>query len=270
MTGGGVSARGFVTVANATVAYNSSGIHAATSGSPASVQIGNTVSAKNTGRDITGQFTSTGRNLIGAYDSTGSSALAGTDLRGSLAAPLDPRLPTTLEVKGGATAVLYPLTGSPLINAGGTPITGLTSDQRGVARVVGSAADIGAVEVALGFFSTAYNLPAAAASGTTVSGTITVVIGDNVNGLNMQATVPTGQATLTASNLPAGWTVATYSTTGFEIRANFPAPGLYTIPVVVQVSSTAAYGTPIGLRFVDSINSGLSYLATPDVTVGVG
>ncbi|MBA4192194.1 MAG: hypothetical protein C0467_29835, partial [Planctomycetaceae bacterium] len=266
MVGGGIIARSYVTIANATVAYNVSGIFTTTAGTPFSVQIGNTISAKNTSRDIVGQFTSTGNNLIGAYDSALASALAASDLRGSVASPLDPKLSTILQSKGGSTQVLYPTSDSPVINAGGTPLAGVTTDQRGVARQVGSAVDIGAVEVANGFFSTSYNIPTSAASGADVQATVTVVIGDNVTGFVSQATVPSTQATLLFSSVPSGWTVATYGT-GYEIRATFPGPGVYTIPVTVRVSSATPYGTPVQLRFVDSIDTGLSYLATPTVTV---
>jgi hypothetical protein len=45
---------------------------------------------------------------------------------------------------GGPTPTMPPLPGSPAVDAGGS--TSLTNDQRGFARLVGSAADIGAVE----------------------------------------------------------------------------------------------------------------------------
>jgi hypothetical protein len=50
---------------------------------------------------------------------------------------------------GGPTLTQAPLAGSPLINAGSTALVpaGLTTDQRGAARVSGPAVDIGAVEV---------------------------------------------------------------------------------------------------------------------------
>src|SRR5581483_1296306 len=49
---------------------------------------------------------------------------------------------------GGPTPTMPPLLGSPAINAGAA--TGLTTDQRGFPRVVGSAPDIGAVEFQYG------------------------------------------------------------------------------------------------------------------------
>lgn len=46
---------------------------------------------------------------------------------------------------GGPTQTMPPLSGSPAIDAGGT--TTLSTDQRGITRLVGSAADLGAVEL---------------------------------------------------------------------------------------------------------------------------
>ncbi len=55
----------------------------------------------------------------------------------------------SLANNGGPTPTVAPLPGSPAINSG-TGVVGLTKDQRGLARVVGSAPDIGAVEDSVG------------------------------------------------------------------------------------------------------------------------
>lgn len=57
---------------------------------------------------------------------------------------LDPML-DALALNGGPTATMRLLSGSPAINAGGNPAA-LATDQRGAARVVGAAADMGAFE----------------------------------------------------------------------------------------------------------------------------
>ncbi len=58
----------------------------------------------------------------------------------------DPQL-GTLANNGGATSTMKPATGSPVIDAAGNPGGLPLSDQRGKARLSGSALDIGAVEV---------------------------------------------------------------------------------------------------------------------------
>jgi hypothetical protein len=72
--------------------------------------------------------------LIGLNNSTGSAA-----------APLNAKL-GPLANNGGPTLTHMLLAGSPARNAGNNA-AGLTTDQRGFVRVVGTAADIGAVEV---------------------------------------------------------------------------------------------------------------------------
>jgi Calx-beta domain len=71
------------------------------------------------------------------------------DIVGTFAAPVDPKL-SPLGFYGGPTQTLLPLCGSPAIDAGDDAVTGaplnLATDQRGVARKVGSHADIGSVE----------------------------------------------------------------------------------------------------------------------------
>ncbi len=98
------------------------------------------------GPDVYGAFSSLGYNLVGATnDSTGFTAPG--DLTGSLASPLDPKL-GPLADNGGPTLTMALLPGSPAIDAAdpaGAPVT----DQRGIARPVGPAPDIGAYEYGL-------------------------------------------------------------------------------------------------------------------------
>ena len=64
----------------------------------------------------------------------------------------DPRL-GPLDSSGGPTQTMLPLAGSPLINAGSNTAAndaGLTTDQRGLTRIVGGTVDIGAVETQVG------------------------------------------------------------------------------------------------------------------------
>jgi hypothetical protein len=115
--------------------------------------IANTIIAGNTasslssdGPDVTGSFTSQGHNLIGETD--GSTGWTGTDFRGTTAKPVAADL-TPLGDFGGPTQTMVPYTGSPALGNGSTSLipAGITTDQRGKARVVNGQVDIGSVEV---------------------------------------------------------------------------------------------------------------------------
>lgn len=97
-------------------------------------------------RDVSGDFVDQGDNLIGEVD--GSTGFSNSVLVGSAAAPLDAKL-LPLADNGGPTKTHLLQASSPAINA--VSSNGfLTSDQRGMTRPVGAAADIGAVELAVG------------------------------------------------------------------------------------------------------------------------
>ena len=90
-------------------------------------------------------FVSRGRNLIGSRGALGELFLDPTDL--GFATPsvlLDARL-GPLGDNGGPTRTHALLSDSPAIDAGSNPL-GLLTDQRGLARQIGSAVDIGAFE----------------------------------------------------------------------------------------------------------------------------
>ena len=111
--------------------------------------IGNTIVAGNTattsGPDALGTFASLGNNLIGETD--GSSGWVGSDLTGTSAQPLNPLL-APLGNYGGPTQTVALLPGSPAIDAGNNALipAGVTTDQRGLPRIVNGVVDIGAFE----------------------------------------------------------------------------------------------------------------------------
>ena len=113
------------------------------------VIIGNTIVAENTaatsGPDVLGAFVSHGNNLIGETD--GSSGWAGSDLTGTIVKPLNPLL-AALSNFGGPTQTMALLPGSPAIDAGNNALIPalVTTDQRGLPRIVNSVVDIGAFE----------------------------------------------------------------------------------------------------------------------------
>ncbi len=193
--GGGVANTGDITITNATISGNStddSGAGGIWNGGTArlfdstvtenssffndggilnfagqSFTIANTIVAANqiidpaagaSGPDVAGDFSSSGHNLIGITD--GSSGWVKSDFKGTAAVPINPRL-SPLDFFGGPTRTQYPLTGS-LAKLGGSAALvprGVTTDQRGFARVVNGTVDIGAVE--LQHFATPVVTPAA-------------------------------------------------------------------------------------------------------------
>jgi predicted outer membrane repeat protein len=102
--------------------------------------------------DCSGAFASQGYNLIGK--NRGCSGFANGvngDRVGTDASPINPQL-AALANNGGPTLTLALLTGSPAIDAGNPASPGSggnaceATDQRGVARPIGAACDIGAFE----------------------------------------------------------------------------------------------------------------------------
>lgn len=139
--GAGIANSGNLSVISSTIAGNRSngeggGIYNSSTGE---LSLENSIVAGNTadggGPDISGAIQNqTGVNLLG---STAGVSGPFTGIVGD--AMLQP-----LGIYGGPTATMPPLPGSPAINAGGA--TFLAVDQRGLARVIGGAIDIGSVE----------------------------------------------------------------------------------------------------------------------------
>lgn len=89
-------------------------------------------------------FFTLGNNLIGSESGTVFTNGVNNDLVGTAATPLNPML-SVLGDFGGPNVTHVPLTGSAALDAGANP-DGLLFDQRGDARVLGTAIDIGATE----------------------------------------------------------------------------------------------------------------------------
>jgi hypothetical protein len=119
-------------------------------GSDGIAETANTVisdnSASSSGPDVDGTVKSSGHNLIGKTN--GSTGWISSDYTGTIAKPLAADL-GSLSSNGGPTETLLPLAGSPVIDKGSNSLipSGVTTDQRGLPRIVDSTVDIGAVEL---------------------------------------------------------------------------------------------------------------------------
>ena len=136
--GGGIFNHGPLSVANSTFSANTSGEGGGGIENQTTAIIADTIIAGAKGSDVAGNFISLGFNLIG--DSSGGSGFVASDLLG-----VNPLL-GPLQDNGGPTETVALLPGSPAIDAGsiGNISTGITTDQRGAARVVFGGVDIGA------------------------------------------------------------------------------------------------------------------------------
>jgi predicted outer membrane repeat protein len=146
--GGGIDSEGVLTLLGSTVAGNSADAGGGIN-DEGEMTAANSIIAGNTSDDIETAGTpvnSLGFNLVGETD--GSAGWISTDLTGTVAKPLNPKL-GPLANNGGPTQTLLPQPGSPAINHGSNALVpaGLTTDQRGLPRIVGGTVDIGAVEV---------------------------------------------------------------------------------------------------------------------------
>jgi parallel beta-helix repeat protein len=145
--GAGTATLNGCTVSGNTATGNGGGID--NTAPAASFTLANTIVAGNTapaGPDADGPFSSLGFNLIGKTDA--STGWVKTDLTGTTAKPLNADL-GALANNGGPTLTMLPLPGSPATGHGSVALVpkGITTDQRGLPRILGGKTDIGAVEL---------------------------------------------------------------------------------------------------------------------------
>jgi hypothetical protein len=193
--------------------------------------------------DVSGTVTSSDHDFIG--DGTGSNLQndngVNGDQVGTAAHPLNPLL-GPLQNNGGPTQTMAPLSGSPLIDAGDSSASGLPStDQRGYARIVGNAIDIGAVEYQ-------YDLAVSGtASSTVVAGQkityqISVInngpdTAGNGGGIVLTDVLPSG-VSLVSLTPPSGWTTANQNGTVTATTASLASGASASFTLVVQTSNS--------------------------------
>jgi uncharacterized repeat protein (TIGR01451 family) len=222
-------------------------------GSSAQASLVNTLIAANsltgattTAPDVSGTVHSSDHDLIG--DGSGSNLSngdSGGDLVGYTAAQL---ALGPLADNGGPTQTMALLPGSPAIDAGdGTTANLPSTDQRGYARIVGNAIDIGAVEYQYDL-SISGSAPSSVTSGQTIAYQLTVQnngpdIAGNGGGVELLDTLP-GGTTFVSLSAPSGWSVTTPSVGGTgEVEAVLPtlasgASATFTLTVQTSTPGT--------------------------------
>jgi hypothetical protein len=242
--GGGLLNVGMLTTTNCTFAGNFAGGGGGIT-NLGTLNLGNTIVAGNNAGffgspDVDGTVTSNGYNLIG--NTSGARGFVASDLLNQ-----NPLL-GTLEANGGPTQTMALLPGSPAIDAGRNALipSGVTTDQRGFARIVNGTVDIGAFE-SRGF---TIAITSGNAQSTTVKTgflnplvvTATSPYGDPVAGGVVTFTGPGSGAGATFSGGPASSATATIDPTGqtaVSVAANTVA-GSYAVEATARGASFAA------------------------------
>jgi hypothetical protein len=224
-----------------------------------SIVAGNIVNNGNNVGEIFGGALGGANNLIGRGDNTPFQNGVNGNLVGTAANPLNPRL-KSLANNGGATLTHALETDSPARDAGSNqfavnPATGepLTQDQRGIARIINSTIDMGAVErytISL----TQYSLPSGAmntpynftlqATGGVAPYSFAVTSGTLPNGLILQ---PNGQISGTPTE--SGFFEFTVTVTDSNPGSGLTAPNaVEEQSVQLQILAPTAANHSIGGR----------------------
>ena len=253
--GGAVDNGGTLTVCDATFSGNSASarggfgfggafLNAATLTLTNSIVAGNSVSGVygTAYSDIDGAVADTSaNNLIG--DGTGLSGISNADANdnqvGTDSSPIDPLL-GPLANNGGPTETMALLPGSPAIDTGSNALipSGVTTDQRGLARIVNGTVDMGAFESRGFTISVTGDDNQQATAGTQFASPLQVAVGSSFG-----EPVAGGQVTFSA---PGSGASATFSGTSV-LAATIDADGLANVAAaanatlgVYTVAATAA------------------------------
>ncbi len=228
--------------------------------------IANTIIATNTaptGPDVDGTVTSLGYNLIG--NPSGGSGFAWTDLL-NVSPLLGP-----LQYNGGPTATMALLPGSLAIAAGNVALIppGITTDQRGSARIVNGNVDIGAFE-SRGFLTTVTSgnnqqTAVSAAFGAPLVVTVSRPYGEPVAGGVVTFLAPTSGASATFAGGSNTASIDAAGQASIAVAAN-SKPGSYTVSAVAR----RALGASFELTNTPGIPTQLVIHTQPSATATAG
>jgi uncharacterized repeat protein (TIGR01451 family) len=246
-TGGGlyVPASSSIVLANTLIAEN----HVAAGAGGSGLVPGSAGNA--TGPDFAGTAGSSDHDLIG--DPSGSFGF-GNPGSGDLL-NVNPNL-GPLQNNGGPTQTLALLAGSPAINAGDSHAPGLlATDQRGFARIVGNAVDIGAYEFGATPATTDLSVSGLAPAGIPAGGQITyrLTVTNNSSTAQSNVTLADGlpaNTTLVSWTPAAGWSssapaAGSGSGTVTAWIGSLAANSSANFTLIVQINSDTANGTVI-------------------------
>ena len=209
------------------------------------------------GPDVSGSVVSSDHDLIG--DGSGSNLSNDNGVNGNQVgtstSPIDPKL-GPLQYNGGPTQTMALLPGSPAIDAGDNNAPGLpATDQRGYARIVGNAVDIGAYEYGATPATAGLSISGSGSSSTTPGGPITYMFTiTNTNSTpqsNVDLTDPLpANATLVSWMPAAGWSssappAGSSSGTVTAWIASLAANSSATFTLVLQAAAGTTAGTVI-------------------------
>jgi hypothetical protein len=258
------------TVTNCTVSGNSAArgggglanYGSAGGGSSVAITLTNTIVAGNRGGesqpDAHGTFISLGNNLIGNNSGSSGFSAANHDQVGTAGSPIDSLL-APLSNYGGPTQTMALLPGSPALDAGNDNNipSGVTTDQRGLPRIVNGTVDIGAFE------SSGFTIAVTSGSGQTAGAVFPAPLVATVTANNplepmagglVTFTPPASGASAILSGSPA---VISASGTASVTAANNGFGGSYIV-------SATASGAPVAASF------GLTNLALVSIAVSPG
>jgi hypothetical protein len=275
--GGIINESGTATVTNCTLAGNTAYFGGGLYNNSTAPSIGNTILAGNTasvaGPDVYGSVASQGHNLIGDPSASSGFSVPAGDLEGTAASPLAPLL-APLGNYGGPTQTMALLPGSPAIDTGSNALlpAGLTTDQRGFARIVNTV-DVGAFE-SRGFtltvaggnnqqalvntpFATPLSVTVSSPYGEPVQGGVVTFAGQptgaSFSGPNTATINASGQATLSVSaNAIAG----SYTVEASADGAN--SPGIFSLTNLpaITLNSTSLPNATAGVTYSQTLTAG--------------
>jgi hypothetical protein len=254
--GGAITSSNSLIMTNSTLSNNWASIQGGAIYSALSnLKLGNNLISGNTsplGKEVYGPFTSQGNNLFGEYNSSGvagGGAPAGSDLilDKSWSTAIDP-----LADNGGPTQTHRLAAGSWALEAGNDALipSGITTDQRGVARIQGTHVDIGALEMG-GFLATATAGTGGAITpptqtvdpGVTANFTVTPATGYSVASVTGCGGTWSGSNPYTTAAMIADCAVtASFSLNSYTVSATAGANGAITPPsTMVSHGSTTTF-----------------------------
>jgi uncharacterized repeat protein (TIGR01451 family) len=212
------------------------------------------ISGNALGPDVSGSFYRSDHDLIGNTDGGLGFSAAFGDILNPSSVGLDPR---GLQSNGGPTQTIALVSGSPAKDTGdNNPPGGLpATDQRGFARIVGNAVDIGAFEFGAAPSMGMMSIRGSAISSNVAGGTITYTLTVRNNSATAQSSITVADqlpanATLVSWMVPAGWSSSAppAGSSGGSVTAwigSLAGNSSATFTLVVRVPDATTVGTVI-------------------------